>query len=1027
MSSFRVPRLALNRLPRIPSQKVLVLDSVRAERQRLLILTLLALLASAATLALAVHAARQTYTSAAGHVLVIDAGSSGTRMYAYSWRQATSGGAPRLEAVPSTAAPHKVPRRALPDKRAYQRVETEPGLDAFADDAAGLQAKALGPLLEWAAAVVPRSQRPRTPVFLFGTAGLRKLSEEQQARLLDGCRAVLGASFFRFDPSWVRIISGTDEGVYGWIALNYLADTLQGGGSSGGTVGALDLGGSSLEVTFAAEAVPWKEDAVNATVLDATHQLYAHVHHHYGLNDAFDRAVTLLLAHQQTGGSDAQQQQAGDGGAGGAAAAGAKPQEGRAAAEQSAEVAAATGVGAAAEAATEEVAGRQDVAVGARREMLQAPAALRRQLRLSGDAAILGSGHSMQQVLPMGRRLLEGPPEVEHPCLHSGYRKAYRRRQQEGAAVPDPPEVMLVGRPSYEACKQLAAAVVAADAPCSAPPCALGTPQPSTSGHRFVALTGFFVVYKFFRLPETAGVAALERAGEEFCGKTWAQVQADRPGELMLEDYCFRAPYIARLLRHGLLLQDEQLRIGSGDMGWTLGAALAEGYQLGGLGQGSSGSSSWGAYALWLLLGATASAWLLYLAATGWQQQLQRPPGSSRLGATLGLSGLGLWASLGRASWLPQPLRGLGSRLPFKGSGPNLIELSIDSGPPSTDRSSLSMSSSLATSRTLADLPAHDLPPSVPGQKKHADAMEVAFCSSQGAEMAAWDIWAGVSLSLLLALALPGTLTQQRWHLSALSFALEVILLATPALLASLAPSYYRPRRTLILASCRLAAAALPRHSAPLRLPPSALQEGSWGGWLQFLLFTGSLGVNTLPWLCRLPFRWFMLVHAASLLDVSRAALPDVCASPAFSGPAARARFASLAHWAGLLSQAAPVPGQPSGGGSCLERLAAVAGNSSAGGLVGPAAAALGDCACRQAGVWVLLCVGFALPVAAQFLLETAARRIFLLRHCRQPRCDTCGPSKCADVPMLGATAALLLACFSAVAWQLVALAFPAP
>lgn len=117
---------------------------MRAARQRLFVLTLLGLLVAAGTLALAVHAARRGITGTAGHVLVIDAGSSGTRMYAYSWRQAGGGGAPRLEAVPSTAAPHKVPRRALPDKRAYQRVETEPGLDAFADDAAALQAKALG-------------------------------------------------------------------------------------------------------------------------------------------------------------------------------------------------------------------------------------------------------------------------------------------------------------------------------------------------------------------------------------------------------------------------------------------------------------------------------------------------------------------------------------------------------------------------------------------------------------------------------------------------------------------------------------------------------------------------------------------------------------------------------------------------------------------------------------------------------------------------------------------------------------------
>lgn len=35
------------------------------------------------------------------------------------------------------------------------------------------------------------------------------------------------------------------------------------------------------------------------------------------------------------------------------------------------------------------------------------------------------------------------------------------------------------------------------------------------------------------------------QAGEEFCGKSWAQVQAERPGELMLEDYCFR--YVLKL------------------------------------------------------------------------------------------------------------------------------------------------------------------------------------------------------------------------------------------------------------------------------------------------------------------------------------------------------------------------------------------------------------------------------------------------------------------------------------------------
>lgn len=81
------------------------------------------------------------------YILVIDAGSSGTRMFAYTWRAAASSGAPPLvSAIPPSAAAHAVPRRAMPAKRAYQRVETEPGLDRFVGDKRGLQEKAIGAL-----------------------------------------------------------------------------------------------------------------------------------------------------------------------------------------------------------------------------------------------------------------------------------------------------------------------------------------------------------------------------------------------------------------------------------------------------------------------------------------------------------------------------------------------------------------------------------------------------------------------------------------------------------------------------------------------------------------------------------------------------------------------------------------------------------------------------------------------------------------------------------------------------------------
>ncbi len=42
-----------------------------------------------------------------------------------------------------------------------------------------------------------------------------------------------------------------------------------------------------------------------------------------------------------------------------------------------------------------------------------------------------------------------------------------------------------------------------------------------------------------------------------------------------------RVPYIVALLRKGLAVPELHIRVGSGNEGWTLGAALAEGGRVG--------------------------------------------------------------------------------------------------------------------------------------------------------------------------------------------------------------------------------------------------------------------------------------------------------------------------------------------------------------------------------------------------------------------------------------------------------------
>jgi hypothetical protein len=134
--------------------------------------------------------------------------------YAYNWtqqppgssrsRRASSSSAssfPTVQPIPPSAAAHLVPKHA--SKGMYNRVETRPGLDAFAAHPTGVSG-ALGPLLAWAQAVVPSARHHSTPLFFMGTGGLRRLPAGQQELLLAEVRKQLRQSGFR----WVDRLRG---------------------------------------------------------------------------------------------------------------------------------------------------------------------------------------------------------------------------------------------------------------------------------------------------------------------------------------------------------------------------------------------------------------------------------------------------------------------------------------------------------------------------------------------------------------------------------------------------------------------------------------------------------------------------------------------------------------------------------------------------------------------------------------------------------------------------------------------------
>ncbi len=214
--------------------------------------------------------------------LVIDAGSSGSRLRFYCWRPGAGDALPWVEDVGSK--------------------KVEPGI---ADDECGRtpeQAVAgLRPLVDYAIKTVGGRRSAGTPLRLMATAGLRKCPKSYQDAILSGIRRYLAETPFA-DPQ-ADLISGTDEGRYGWTSVNYLLERfdseqqpeIEGALRTEGarTVGALDLGGVSTQITFLPRSCSGSAGACEELEIgDRSFQLYAHSYLGWGQSEAMRRVAS---------------------------------------------------------------------------------------------------------------------------------------------------------------------------------------------------------------------------------------------------------------------------------------------------------------------------------------------------------------------------------------------------------------------------------------------------------------------------------------------------------------------------------------------------------------------------------------------------------------------------------------------------------------------------------------------------------------------------------------------------------------
>ncbi|XP_014826484.1 PREDICTED: ectonucleoside triphosphate diphosphohydrolase 2-like [Poecilia mexicana] len=214
--------------------------------------------------------------------IVLDAGSSHTSMFIYKWPADKQNGT------------GVVTQHSECDAKGG-------GISSYAGKP-GDAAKSLEECMNHALKEIPKSRQHQTPLCLGATAGMRLLKEINQTesdKVLKEVRDKLSSYPFQFKEA--KILSGQEEGAYGWVTVNYLLEKFIKYDFVGhwlnpgrNTIGALDLGGASTQITFeTSQNLENPDNQMNLTLYGQAYTLYTHSFLCYGQ----DQFLKRLLAH----------------------------------------------------------------------------------------------------------------------------------------------------------------------------------------------------------------------------------------------------------------------------------------------------------------------------------------------------------------------------------------------------------------------------------------------------------------------------------------------------------------------------------------------------------------------------------------------------------------------------------------------------------------------------------------------------------------------------------------------------------
>ena len=207
--------------------------------------------------------------------IMIDAGSSGTRAHIYKWESSTS--IPDVKPAPNISnawfIKKKIPlSNSLKEKDLIKNLFSE--------------------IINFCIERIPKEYLKLTRIFVYATGGMRLLNQEDQEKIINLTYNYLKEnSPFKLKNKYIRIISGIEEGLFGWLSTNHLLGNFI---NSKPTYGSLDMGGASFQIALEVDNKEKSNSLYNISIGKKKLKLFTHSYLGYGVNQAIYKINKLI-------------------------------------------------------------------------------------------------------------------------------------------------------------------------------------------------------------------------------------------------------------------------------------------------------------------------------------------------------------------------------------------------------------------------------------------------------------------------------------------------------------------------------------------------------------------------------------------------------------------------------------------------------------------------------------------------------------------------------------------------------------